>query len=232
MSIENHEKGKNMKNLYLILIILFSFIFIKCTVENNNIAVEGCPDPNSICEVKIGNQVWMCKNLDVARYRNGDLIPQVTNPYDLSSFTTGAWCYYDNDTALGVTYGKLYNWYAVNDSRGLAPKGWHIASDPEWTELVDYLGGDAIAGGMLKETGTEHWQSPNVGATNESGFTALPGGVSNKQYKIKSHGHWWTSTMTSFTQAIYICITFDYRDINRYEDGNKSNGYSVRCVKD
>ena len=132
-------------------------------------------------EVTICNQVWATRNLDVTTYRNGDPIPQVTDIGQWGTLTTGAWCYYNNDPANGATYGKLYNWYAVNDPRGLAPAGWHVPSDSEWTTLTDCLGGVSIAGGEMKatgamETGTGLWFAPNVGANNSSGFTGLPGG--------------------------------------------------------
>lgn len=127
--------------------------------------------------VSICDQVWMTKNLDVDKYRNGDAIPQVTSSSEWESLGTGAWCWYNNDSAnYAATYGKLYNWYAVNDPRGLAPAGWHMPSDLEWSTLATCLGGDGVAGGKMKGTGTAFWQEPNAGAINSSGFTELPGG--------------------------------------------------------
>ena len=123
--------------------------------------------------VTIGSQVWTSKNLDVATYRNGDVIPQVQDPNAWENLTTGAWCYYDNDASNGTKYGKLYNWYAVNDPRGLAPKGYHIPSDAEWTQLSDYLGGESEAGTKMKST--SGWVE-NGNGTNSSGFSGLPGG--------------------------------------------------------
>ncbi len=123
--------------------------------------------------VTIGTQIWSTKNLDVARYRNGDPIPQVTNPTQWASTRTGAWCWYNNDSATyASTYGRLYNWYALNDPRGLAPQGWHVPTDEEWTILTDYLGGLSLSGGKMKST--TGWNAPNTGATNSSGFTGLP----------------------------------------------------------
>ena len=119
----------------------------------------------------------MAKNLSVARYRNGDKIPQVKTLQLGLGLQLGAWCWYNNDPANDSSYGRLYNYYAVADSRGLAPTGWHIPSDSEWTTLSTFLGGDAVAGGKMKEAGTAHWLDPNTGATNSSGFTALPGGL-------------------------------------------------------
>ena len=143
--------------------------------------------------IVIGTQQWMEKNLDVLTYRNGDIIPQVTDPTAWAALTTGAWCYYNNDVANGAIYGKLYNWYAVNDPRGLAPTGWHVPSDAEWTTLETTLGGDPVAGGKMKVAGTTRWTTPNTGATNESGFAGLPGGTRNNNgtfSNVGSNGYW------------------------------------------
>jgi uncharacterized protein (TIGR02145 family) len=130
----------------------------------------------SLPTVVIGTQQWTDKNLDVLTYRNGDLIPQVKDSTAWAALTTGAWCYFNNDpSGYGAIYGKIYNWYAVNDPRGLAPLGWHIATSDEFETLRNALGGSAVAGGKLKTAGTGRWISPNTGATNESGFSALPG---------------------------------------------------------
>ena len=162
-------------------------------------------------EVAIGSQTWTTRNLDVATYSDGTIIPQVTDPSEWGNLTTGAWCYYNNDNSNGATYGKLYNWYAVagihdNDpntpNKKLAPTGYHVPSDGEWTTLTDYLGGETVAGGKMKETGTTHWPSPNQDATNTSGFTALPGGCRNNSGtfsyygdygKLGSSTFWWSS---------------------------------------
>lgn len=138
--------------------------------------------------VKIGNQVWMAENLNTSHYLNGDSIPQVQDKAEWVALTTGAWCYYQNDAENGKTYGKLYNWYAVNDPRGLAPEGWHIPTDAEWIALIDYLGGTNVAGGKMKQIGTVHWISPNLGATNESGFSALPGGLWVERWFLQRFG--------------------------------------------
>ncbi|MFA6569707.1 MAG: fibrobacter succinogenes major paralogous domain-containing protein [Bacteroidota bacterium] len=184
-------------------------------------------------EVTIGTQTWTLKNLNVDHYRNGDTIPQITDPTEWASATFGAWCYYNNDPATKPTYGLLYNWYAVNDSRGLAPDGWHIPSDAEWTTLEDNLGGVSIAGGKLKETSFTHWSSPNTGATNESGFTALPAGYRNSSgsfFAIGLSGTWWTSTVyISWVWRRSIACTGANSDRN-YQSA--TFGYSVRCIKD
>ena len=131
--------------------------------------------------VVIGTQEWTVKNLNVSRYRNGDVIPEVKDPKEWASLTTGAWCYYNNDPKNGAIYGKLYNWYAYNDSRGLAPEGFHIPSKTEWELLFSYLGGEDTAAGKLKST-KPLWATPNKEATNISRFSALPGG---RRYEIR-----------------------------------------------
>jgi len=123
----------------------------------------GSSSADALPTIQIGTQRWQAKNHDVAFYKNGDPIPQVRDAAVWGALTTGAWCYYNNDSTLSTRYGKLYNWYAVNDARGLAPQGWHIPTDAEWTTLGTTLGGDAIAGGSLKEAGTVSWATPNTG---------------------------------------------------------------------
>ncbi len=191
---------------------------------------------NSI--ITIGTQIWMKANLDVVTYRNGDTIPQVTDDTKWSNLTTGAWCYLNNDPANGAKYGKLYNWYAVMDSRGLAPQGWHIPTNAEWETLNNYL---PIAfrvpgpAGALKEMGISNWKSPNNYATNATNFTARPGecrteygGFSNN---IGIRGYWWTSTQTLITQAYYRNLYYLSGDLG---EGyfKKTWGFSVRCLRD
>lgn len=185
--------------------------------------------------VAICNQVWSQKNLDVSMYRNGDPIPRVDNAADWEALTTGAYCYYNNDSATyAATYGKLYNWYAVNDSRGLAPAGWHIPTDAEWSSLGTCLGGGAIAGGALRETGTANWWGPNTSATNSSGFTGLPGGIRipNGQFlNLGPAGFFWTSTQSSTSDALYRYFVFNSTDLSSGGFG-KQAGQSVRLLKD
>ncbi|MGB4849267.1 MAG: fibrobacter succinogenes major paralogous domain-containing protein [Saprospiraceae bacterium] len=174
------------------------------------------------------------KNLNVDRYRNGDPIPKVSNNSVWDTLTTGAYCYFNNDSATyAATYGKLYNWFALNDPRGLAPEGWHIPSDDEWTAIATCLGGGAIAGGPMKEAGYAHWSPPNAGATNSSGFTGLPGNNRSGSGGFITpflQGYWWSSTPTG--SAAY------YRDLNYFNDDlhsgtlNKQSGLSVRCFRD
>jgi uncharacterized protein (TIGR02145 family) len=181
--------------------------------------------------VKIGNQTWMVKNLDVNHYRNGDSIPQVKDPAAWASLTTGAWCYYSNKSANGKIYGKLYNWYAVNDPRGLAPEGWHIPNESDWTNLTDQLGGYNVAGNKMKST--KYWKSAKSAATNSSGFTALPGGCRDNDgafVEIGSVGHWWNSIWSSASTS--FARQLDSYGHVLWGDYDNRMGYSVRCIKD
>ena len=207
-------------------------ISVGVIARNNNVGGRGARGLAIIPAIEIGTQQWMTQNLDVTTYRNGDIIPQVTDPIDWDALTTGAWCYYNNDPANGAIYGKLYNWYAVNDSRGLAPAGWHIPSDAEWTTLGTHLGGNAVAGGKMKTTGTT-WNSPNSGATNESGYSGLPGGVRDTGafFNDGTNGNWWSATQTSTINAWSRKLTNTSSTLFRTFD-KKSNGYSVRCLRD
>ena len=182
-------------------------------------------------EIKIGDQTWTTKNLDVSAYKNGDAIPQVQDEEDWANLSTGAWCYYENDTENGKTYGKLYNWYAVNDPRGLAPKGYHIPSDAEWTILTDYLGGDTIAGTKMKST--SGWDNDGNG-TNSSGFAGLPGGYRDLNGSfglIGAFGFWRSSSESSADGAWSRFLSINDGDVSR-NDFYKQNGFSVRCLRD
>ena len=183
--------------------------------------------------IQIGTQKWMSKNLDVAFYRNGDPIPEVTDATAWAALTTGAWCYYNNDANTGLTYGKLYNWYAVNDSRGLAPAGWHLPTDAEWTTLETALGGASVAGGKMKEPGITRWASPNTGATNSSAWVGLPGGARDANGPfgdVGDYGIWWSSTEDG-TGAWYRYLVHVNGNILR-NSYNKKDGFSVRCLRD
>jgi uncharacterized protein (TIGR02145 family) len=195
--------------------------------------------PNCIeTPITIGTQTWTKCNLNVSTYRNGDLIPEVTDPIAWSTLTTGAWCYYNNDTANGTIYGKLYNWYAVNDPRGLAPLGQHVPTDTEWTTLTTFLGGEEVAGGKMKETGLCHWDTPNTDATNESGFTALPGGYRSNEIVtpgefvgINATTYLWSSSVYATLYAWHRSI--DYNGSNIYTSYDiHTYGFSVRCLID
>ncbi len=209
---------------------------------------DGIIYSDCVPSVTICNQVWMIKNLDVDTYRNGDLIPQVQDPTEWLNLTTGAWCYYENNSANGPVYGKLYNWYAVNDPRGLAPAGWHVPSDAEWNTLVKCLDPSAdisansyfqssIAGGKMKETGTAHWLDPNTNATNSAGFTGLPGGSrwSHGVFNIGPsgyYGHWWSSSIAAGIQGSWLReMTWQSGGFIR-DHFSWRFGLSVRCLRD
>jgi uncharacterized protein (TIGR02145 family) len=207
----------------------FSFTTLSTTVTD----IDG----NAYSLVTICSQVWTKTNLNVTHYRNGDVIPQVTDATQWATLTTGAWCYYNNDSANGAIYGKLYNWYAVHDTRGLAPVGFHIPTDSEWTTLTTCLGGEIVAGGKMKETGTNHWISPNTNATNSSGFACLPGGYrSNFTMLPNSKGYqawFWSSSEYDNTNAWFRYIINNNESVNRNSyDYSKIFGFSVRCIKD
>jgi uncharacterized protein (TIGR02145 family) len=189
-------------------------------------------DGNTYLPVTICNQTWTKSNLNVSHYRNGDVIPQVTDPTQWANLTTGAWCYYNNDSANGTIYGKMYNWYAVNDPRGLAPQGWHVPTNAEWTTLTTCLGGVSVAGGEMKSTDTTLWQSPNTGATNSSRFTGLPGGQRNYfgNFETIQIGSWWSSSEIG-NFAYQRSIFYDTTTVESSGLG-KPTGIYVRCVKD
>ena len=203
-------------------------------LQNANVA----PLPN----VTIGTQIWSSTNLDVTTYRDGTPIPQVTDPTQWTNLTTGAWCYYNNDPANGTIYGKLYNWYAVagihdtdpsTPNKILAPQGWHVPSDAEWTTLRTFLGGESVAGGKMKSTGTSLWLPPNTEATNSSGFTGLPAGAryDNGAFDgIGASGFWWSSseanTSNAWSHYLYYYDGYAFRYFY-----NKFYGFSVRCLR-
>jgi uncharacterized protein (TIGR02145 family) len=193
-------------------------------------------DGNVYNTVTIGTQTWMKENLKTTHYRNGDPIPNVTDNAAWITLTTGAYSNYNNDAANVATYGRLYNWYAVNDARNIAPAGWHVPTDGELNALVNYLGGVSIAGGKLKEAGTTHWASPNTGATNSSGFTALPGGfrLSTGGFfgYITQNGYIWSSTEYNAAGAWLGGVSYNSNGVESGTSVFKYSGISVRCIKD
>jgi uncharacterized protein (TIGR02145 family) len=189
-------------------------------------------------DVKIESQTWASKNLDVSTYRNGDVIPEVQDSNAWSKLTTGAWCYYENDASNGTKYGKLYNWYAVNDPRGLAPKGYHIPGYEDWLILTDYLDEDIKHGVIIlsgtKMKSTSGWAESRNG-TNSSGFLGLPGGTRNEDgtfRDISYHGVWW-STSNFQNRRKVAHLSYD-NDMIIFEDFPMMGleGLSVRCIKD
>lgn len=205
-----------------------------CKKDNQNDNTVTDIDGNEYKTVEIGGQVWMTENLRVTHYRNGDAISNITDTAGWSNTTSGAFCWYENDKAGNENpYGALYNWYAANDSRNLAPSGWHVPSKEEWLTLVSSLGGTDIAGGKMKEAGTAHWESPNTGATNESGFTAVGSGYryndGDFDTQLKAGGFWSTTDSADFGYHPYLrSVEAAYKSNTLY----KVCGNSIRCVKD
>jgi uncharacterized protein (TIGR02145 family) len=219
-----------MKNSVGNIGILVLIFFIHSCTRDNNTTLKDI-DGNVYTSVIIGTQTWMVENLKSTKYNDGIAIANLTKYSEWIDFTKGAYCWYDNDIAYKTPYGALYNWYAVNTGR-LCPVGWHVPTDNEWTTLITYLGGENNAGGKLKEAGTGHWLSPNEGATNESGFTALPGGGgggSGSYYDLTSSGEWWIADVIR-NEVWFVVIYFNSRYIYK-NDGTKNRGHSVRCLK-
>ena len=224
-----------------LMLILGMILLIGCTKDDK-------PEVATIPTITNGTQFWQNINLNVPTYSDGTPIPEVTEPTAWENLRTGAWCYYNNDPANGTIYGKLYNWYAVagiwneesitdaSQRKQLAPSGYHVPSDAEWTTLITYLGGEAVAGGKMKETGTTHWLSPNTDATNSSGFKGLPGGYRDYDgtfYTIGSLGNWWGSSASESitTSAWDRILFFNYGGAYIFLD-DKTLGFSVRCLRD
>lgn len=191
-------------------------------------------DGNVYNIVKIGDQEWMDRNLEVIHYRNGDAIHSGL----ANAGTQGAWCNYDNNPNYGDIYGKLYSSWAVHDARGLAPEGWHVATYDDWMTLINLQGGLTVAGGILKETGTTHWNEPNTGATDVVGFKVLPGGYGSGGsgtdyfYYLGEYAGFWTSTMLSVSTTQTYMFWFYSNNPTIEEDNSSPMGLSVRCIKD
>ncbi|MEI7470608.1 MAG: fibrobacter succinogenes major paralogous domain-containing protein [Chitinophagaceae bacterium] len=190
--------------------------------------------------VIIGEQVWMTQNLNVDKFRNGDPIPNAKTDEEwlnAGNNKQAAWCYYENKRSNGSIYGKLYNWYAVNDPRGLAPDGWHVADNSDWAMLTNYLGGDSIASGKMKSTGNQYWGEgifENKEASNVSGFSGLPCGFrfDHGLFAAKEvYGYWWSSNEYNNLEAVAHQLSrFDGKKIMK--KNKKKAGFSVRCLKD
>lgn len=191
-------------------------------------------DGNEYATIQIGSQVWMAENLRTTKYCNGDTIPNLPDENQWGNSLTGAWVHMANDSQYDNTYGKLYNWFAANDSRNICPCGWHLPSVNEWTVLTDYLGGDSIAGGKLKSANTLYWNSPNTDATNETGFSGISGGSRFYSGDFDFFGDaaiFWSSTEDGtgyvWFRYLYYSAAGVYSDFDA-----KGSGLSVRCVMD
>ena len=226
---------KKLMRLNVVILLIFAVI-MSCECPTDPEIQTGTMEDinrNSYETVKIGNQWWMAENFKATHYNNGDPILNITNNEDWGNLETGAYCDYKNDPDYVRVYGRLYNWYAVNTGN-LCPAGWHVPVDTNWTTLSTYLGGVSVAGGKMKESGTTHWSSSNNGATNESGFTALPGGDRHPDgifLGIGDYGHWWSITEENTSDAWEWYISYYYADLYSFY-GSKKHGFSVRCLKD
>ena len=197
-------------------------------------------DGNIYITVKIGDQWWMAENLKVTHYRSGEAIPNIQDNGEWLNLSTGAYCSYDNADSNKVIYGLLYNWFAVADNHNIAPAGWHVPSDDELQTLMDYLGGYVIAGGKMKTRGTLQsgnglWYEPNEGATNESGFSSLPGGIRSGDgyyYELGKFALYWSASEYDSNNAWHRYLDYYTSDVVRLSNGNKQYGFSVRCVRD
>ena len=230
-----------MKNL---LLFITSILVFGCS-KNEQVIINKPFSTQESSTIRIGNHIWSKKNLDVVIYRNGDTIPQVTDSTEWTNLTTGAWCYYNNDPRTGEIYGKLYNWYAVNDPRGLAPEGYRIPSETDIIKLIEYLGGDTIAGSKLKESGLSHWKYKNDFGTDNFNFRGLPGGIRGENGDfcgIGTEADWWTSSY--FLPNLchpegsggIMYILGEYWANGNFKKLYKSStilsyGCSVRCIK-
>ena len=245
-------KMKNKFWLYPLVLMGFTLMLvIGCTKNDNGFPSNSSGtvtdiDGNIYQTVTIGTQTWMVENLKTTKYNDGTKIPLVTADTSWLKLTTPGYCWYKDTSTNKDTYGALYNWYAVNTGK-LCPSGWHVPKDSDWSVLIKFLDKNAkpdsfpesgIAGGKLKETGTAHWLSPNMGATNETGFTALPGGLRDANWKIAfsfgftlSSGYWWSSTEFDANNAWLRYMDFNLSYVCRSKN-SKLNGFSVRCVKD
>jgi len=209
-------------------------------------AINGCSggittvtdiDGNIYPTVEIGNQCWTKENLKTTKYADGSVITHITSDAQWRSIKSGAWSNYGNSLDNDSTYGKLYNWYTVADPRNVCPAGWHVPTDAEWTTLTDFLGGPSVAGGKMKAT--TGWEAPNTGATNESGFSGLPGGYrywhNGTFNSVGYFGGWWGSseygTGSSWLSG-WFCFLFYNISVATCGYGSKQNAHSVRCLRD
>ena len=231
-------------SIFYTVVLLFACVNTENT--NSKIKIQNSPesitetnsfDPNNnFDEIKIGTQTWAIKNLNVSTFRDGDPIPEAKTTDEWGKANNNkepVWCYYDNAPKNGKKYGKLYNWYAVIDSRGLAPKGWHIPNNAEWTTLTDFLGGEFVSGTGTKMKSASGWEK-NGNGSNESGFLGLPGGLRNYNgpfNDIDCTGNWWSSSEYSSISAWSLSLYYFNSDVKRGSD-YKEYGLSVRCLRD
>jgi uncharacterized protein (TIGR02145 family) len=214
-------------------IILFAAILCTGFTGCRKISLKDI-EGNKYKTVTIGTQVWMAENLKTTKFNDGTPIPMVKENDAWAALKTPGFCWYNNDSIDNKkNYGTLYNWYTVSTNK-LCPTGWHVSTDAEWTSMVTYLKDKGPVGGRLKETGTTHWKSPNTGATNESGFTALPGGYRSFEGAFNYIGisaYWWSSTMYNESSVLFWNLRYKFSNTYKYLS-EKNTGFSVRCIMD
>jgi len=232
------KKTENLPVPLLIMVVMILIIISSCSKEDDDSSGIKDSDGNTYKVVTIGTQVWFGENLKTTKYNDGTAIPLVTDAVTWDGLSTPAYCWMDNDITSKSTYGALYNWHAVHTGK-LCPTGWHAATDNDWTTLVDYVGGAAVAGGKLKSTRTSpdahpRWDSPNTGATDEYKFSALPEGgrSSGGEFRTEGkYGTWWSATEWTSSGAYLRDMYADRSDV--FKGGSsKEHGFSVRCIKD
>jgi uncharacterized protein (TIGR02145 family) len=234
-------KSTSFNAIRFIVVIILNFIFNNGLVSSqiNYNHLKALSDKTELLDslysgVCFGSQIWMKNNLNICVFRNGDTIPQAKTATEWKKFRDTkepAWCYYDNCFEYGQTYGRLYNWYAIIDKRGLAPTGWHVPTDSEWKNLVEYIGGFEQASKLLLESG---YSLNKVGENTINPFNALAGGGRDflgNFYYLGGYGIWWTSTEVDLYTAWYYLLSYPDRLLDRYPD-YKGFGFSVRCIKD
>lgn len=226
-----------MKRLPVLTTIILAAFFSGCKKDDTKETVKDI-DGNVYNTVVIGTQVWMAENLKVTHYRNGDPIPKLTDQIDWQNNNSGAYCNYANADSNAIVYGSLYNWFAVNDARKLAPLGWHIPTEEEWFTLQNFLGDYTVAGGKMKKANSIFWMNPNSGADNSSGFSGLPGGIrgapSYGDFWSKGYyGFWWAANETKDNPLYASYWSLRYNSSSTmWSNIFKTCGLSIRCIKD
>lgn len=214
--------------LILATIVCLVYYFFLRTYFTETLNTVKDIDGNVYHVIKIGSQVWMKEDLKTTRYNDGTAIPYVAGDKEWAALRSDAYCWYNNDESYKSVYGALYNWYTVNRGN-ICPTGWHVSSNSDWEELIDFCGGWDVAGGKLKEAGTAHWEAPHFGATNETGFTALPAGGRGREGWFYGIGHfdgWWCPPKCGDVRGLASDRIWIY-----FTETYASEAYSVRCVK-
>lgn len=246
-TIQNPDHTFNVAGAFTVQLKVTNNYGSDTELKNNYIIITSSGSTGTITDIDgnvyptvvIGSQEWMAENLKVTHYRNGEEIPNIMANTEWCILSSGAYCWYNNDTSWKDLYGALYNWYAVDNSRGLCPDGWHVPADNEFTILTDLLGGEDLAGGKLKSARTSpdihpRWDSPNTGATNESGFSVLPGSIRGNSGMfdyIGTNCYFWSSTESTSNVAWYRKLYFYQSSVGRSDFGKRIGG-SVRCLRD